>query len=360
MGAMQPEVKYVPCGDGYLAYQVTGRGSVDLLVIFADLTHLEHAWRDPSAARFAGRLGDWSRLIAFDKRGFGLSDPLSGSPTLAERMAEIDAVLNEVRSEKAALFGVWEGGHMAMLYAAEHPERVSSLILYASGARHTSAPGYDLQLDRATREAAILYSVEHWGDPDDDLFINLVAPSRVEDHAFRRWLAELQRLACSPGRYLETATWALDIDVRDILPTITVPTLVIHRTGDRFCPIGNAHYLVEHIPGAQLVELDGDDHLPITGDSDAITDAVEAFITGRIARRRRASHVVPAALRERGVTRREFEVLDLIASGATNTDIADALHISVRTVESHVSSLLTKLGSASRAGLIAAGISTRN
>src|SRR6476660_109401 len=120
--AMQPEVKYVACGDGYLAYQVTGRGAVDLLAIFADLTHLEHAWRDPSAARFAGRLGDWSRLISFDKRGFGLSDPMIGRPTLAQRMIEIDTVLDEVGSKQAALFGVWEGGHMAMLYAAEHPE----------------------------------------------------------------------------------------------------------------------------------------------------------------------------------------------------------------------------------------------
>jgi pimeloyl-ACP methyl ester carboxylesterase/DNA-binding CsgD family transcriptional regulator len=356
---MQPEVKYVSCGDGYLAYQVTGRGAVDLLAIFADLTHLEHAWRDPSAARFAGRLGDWSRLISFDKRGFGLSDPMTGRPTLAQRMIEIDTVLDEVGSEQAALFGVWEGGHMAMLYAAEHPERVSSLVLYASGARHTSAPGYELQPDRATREAGLLYSVEHWGDPDDELSISIVAPSRIDDHAFRRWFAELQRLGCSPGRYLETARWALDIDVRDVLPSISVPTLVLHRTGDQFCPIGNGRYLAEHIPDAQFVELEGDDHLPITGDSDAIADAVEAFVTGRISRQRRASHVVPAVLRERGVTRREFEVLDLIASGATNTDIAEQLVISVRTVESHVSSLLNKLGSESRAGLIAAGIATK-
>ena len=356
---MQPEVRYVPCGDGYVAYQVVGDGPVDLLVLFADVTHLEHAWRDPSTARFAGRLSDWSRLIGFDKRGFGLSDPMVGRPSLAERMVEIEAVLDEVGSERTALFGVWEGGHMAMMYAAEHPERVSSLVLYGSAARHTSAPGYPFQPDRATREAALLYLIEHWGDPDDSLFVSILAASRVDDLPFRRWFAELQRLGCSPGRYLETATWALDNDVRDLLPAISVPTLVIHRTGDRFCPVENGRYLAEHIPTAQLVELEGDDHLPFTGDSDAITDAVESFVTGRIARRRRASHVVPATLRARGVTRREFEVLDFIASGATNSDIAEQLRISVRTVESHVSSLLSKLGTESRAGLIAAGIATR-
>jgi len=356
---VRPEVQYVQCGDGYVAYEVFGAGPTDLLLLFADLTHLEHTWREPGEARFLTRLADVARVIRFDKRGFGLSDPLTGRPTLADRMSEVSAVLDIVGSDRTALLGIWEGGHMAMRYAFEHPKRVTSLVLYASGARHVSAPGYAMQPDRTTREAGILRTIEHWGDPNDDVPMRILAPSKVDDLAFRDWFAQLQRLGCSPGQYFETATWALDVDVREILGSIAVPTLVLHRTGDRFCPVENGRYLAAHIPGAQFVELDGDDHLPFVGDSDAISDAVEAFITGRITRRRRAANVVPGALRRNGVTRREFEVLDLVASGATNAEIAEELHISVRTVESHVSSLLQKLERQNRAGLIAAGLSSR-
>jgi pimeloyl-ACP methyl ester carboxylesterase/DNA-binding CsgD family transcriptional regulator len=356
---MQPEVRYVRCGDGHVAYTVLGSGPIDLLTVFADLTHLEFAWRDAALARFIGRLADWSRLISCDKRGFGLSDRIGTGATIDDRVDELTAVLDAVGAGRVALFGVWEGGQMAIAFAAAHPERTAALVLYGSGARNSAAPDYDLQYDRAMLELGLHEQVEHWGDPAA-VPLEILAPSRVDDVAFRRWFAELQRLGCSPTQYLESATWALDIDVRDLLGSIAVPTLVIHRTGDVFCPVANGRFLAEHIPGAQFVELDGSDHLPWVGDSDAITDAVEAFVAGRISRRRRAAHVVPIALRGNGVTRREFEVLDLIASGAKNADIAAELHISVRTVESHVSSLLAKLGSDSRASLIATGIATRN
>ncbi len=355
---MRPDVQYVRCGDGYVAYTAFGDGPTDLVLIFADLTHLELGWREPGLARFLGRLADWSRLICCDKRGFGLSDRITSSATIDDRVDEISAVLDDVGSERAALFGIWEGGQMAMAFAASHPERTASLVLYGSGPRNTAAPDYDLLYDRELVASAIQQQVEHWGEPEA-LDLTILAPSRANDAAFRRWFAELQRLGCSPGQYLESAMWALDIDVRSLLASIMTPTLVLHRTGDLFCPLANGRYLADHIPDAQLVELEGDDHLPFVGDTDAITDAVESFVTGRIRRRRRAADIVPVALRRAGVTRREFEVLDLVASGATNTEIAEQLHISVRTVESHVSSLLAKLQSESRAGLIAAGISTR-
>jgi pimeloyl-ACP methyl ester carboxylesterase/DNA-binding CsgD family transcriptional regulator len=355
---MEPDVRYVNCGDGYVAYTAFGDGATDLVLIFPDLTHLEFAWREPGAARFHARLADWSRLITCDKRGFGLSDRIATGATIDDRVVEISAVLDDVGSERAALFGLWEGGQMAMAFAASHPARTAALVLYGSGPRNTNAPDYDLLYDRELFEAALVDSVEHWGDPDY-VDLRILAPSRAEDPAFRRWFAELQRLGCSPGQYVESVKWALDIDVRDILPSIMAPTLVLHRRGDLFCPIANGRYLADHIPDAQLVELEGNDHMPMVGDIDSITDAVESFVTGRISRRRRAADVVPVALRRNGVTRREFEVLDLVASGATNTDIAGQLNISVRTVESHISSLLAKLQSESRAGLIAAGITTR-
>ena len=357
---MQPEIRYADCGDGYVAYQALGEGPPDLLMMFAYLTHIEHGWREPNSARFLGRLCDIGRVTRFDVRGFGLSDPLRGQPSLSERMSEVDAVLDAVGADRVALFGLWEGGVMAIRYAFEHPERVSALVLYASAARFTAAPDYPWQVDRETAEAILLDLVEHWGDPTYDLPYIALAPSKRHDMAFREWFAELQRLGCSPGRWIENARWSRSVDVRDLLASIQVPTLILHRTGDRLCPIANGRYLAEHIPDAQFVELDGDDHFHLAGDMDAIADAVEAFLTGRISRRRRASHVVPASLREVGVTRREFEVLDLVASGATNSVIAEELHISVRTVESHVSSLFTKLGSDSRASLIATGITLRS
>jgi pimeloyl-ACP methyl ester carboxylesterase len=261
----------------------------------------------PSLARFLGRLADWSRIVVCDMRGFGLSDRISPGATIDDRIDEITAVLDATGSEQAALFGIWEGGQIAMSFAAKHPDRTTSLVLYGSGPRNANAPDYDLQYDRAANERAIHHMVEHWGDPAH-VRLELLAPSRANDPAFRRWWAELQRLGCSPAQFLESATWALDIDVREILPTINVPTLIIHRTGDLFCPVENGRYLAQHIPGAQLVELEGDDHVPWVADSDAITDAVEAFVSGRITRRRRAAHVVPIALRTKGVTRREFEV----------------------------------------------------
>jgi pimeloyl-ACP methyl ester carboxylesterase/DNA-binding CsgD family transcriptional regulator len=355
---VQPEIHYVRCGDGYVAYTATGDDPVDLVLIFADVSHVELGWREPGSARFRARLVDWARVITCDKRGFGLSDRISTDATIEDRVDEIGAVLDDIGSERAALFGIWEGGQMAMAFAAAHPERTTALVLYGSGPRNSNAPDYDLQYDRKLFEGAIVKQLEHWGDPDY-VDLGLLAPSRADDPTFKRWYAELQRMSCSPGQYLESVRWALDIDVRYLLPSIMAPTLVLHRRGDLFCPIANGRYLADHIPDAHFVELDGNDHLPIVGDIDAITDAVESFVTGRITRRRRATDVVPTELRRTGVTRREFEVLDLVASGATNTYIAEQLHISVRTVESHISSLLLKLQSENRAGLIVAGISTR-
>jgi len=356
---MMPEVRYAKCGDGYVAHQVIGDGPIDLLVVFADLTHIEFAWRDPGLARFLGRLADWARVIYCDKRGFGLSDPIDGTESIDERIVEFTAVIDAVGSDRTALFGIWEGGQMAMAFAAAHPERTHSLVLYGSGARNSAAPDYPHAYPREILELGLREAVAHWGDPEA-LDLTVLAPSRADDVEFRKYFAELQRLGSSPGKYLEAALWALDIDVRDGLPTITVPTLMLHRTDDMFCPIANSRYLLEHIPDSQLVEFDGNDHLPFVGDSDAITDAIESFVTGRITRRRRAADVVPVGLRQHGVTRREFEVLDLVASGATNAEIAETLHISVRTVESHISSMFAKLGSANRASLIATGISTRS
>ena len=240
---------------------------------------------------------------------------------------------------------------MAMRYAFEHPERVSALVLYASGARNVSAPDYDLQIDRATVRSGPTALRRALGRPRrrppvSDPRTEQGRRPRVSGMVCRVATAELQPRQVSRNRDVGPRRRRPRHPERDQRPDAGATP---HRR--HVLPVANGRYLADHIPGAQFVELDGNDHLPFVGDSDAIADAIEAFVAGRITRRRRATHVVPVSLRQHGVTRREFEVLDLVASGATNQAIADDLHISVRTVESHISSLFTKLGSDNRAAL---------
>lgn len=275
-----PETKFTQSGDISIAYQVVGDGPLDLVVVPGFVSHLEQAWEDPSYSRFLLRLASFSRLILFDKRGTGLSDRISGIPTLEERMDDVRAVMDSVGSQQAALFGISEGGPMSVLFAATYPERATALVLYGSIARGSQAPGYpwgpnpesegaQAWLEGWRKEWGGPYSIEHW------------APTMAEDEAFRQWWAKYLRLSASPSAVIQVFKMNMAIDVRDVLPTIRVPTLVLHRAGDRPINIAQGRYLAEHIPGAKLVELSGDDHLWWVGDSEAIVDEIQAFLTGK-------------------------------------------------------------------------------
>lgn len=273
-----PEVQYAKTGDGvHIAYQVVGDGPIDLVLIPGLFSQVEHHWEEPSFARFMHRLASFSRLIVVDARGTGLSDRAPELPPMEEQMDDVLAVFEAVGSSSAAFFGLSQAGPMAILFAASHPERTRALVLYGSYAmvrRQADFPwgrsdewlaDYERQID------------QDWGS---GLFLSQVAPSRAEDESFRRWWGRLERLSYGPGNALAYFRMNAQIDVRSILPTIRVPTLVLQRAGDVYRNPGHATYLATHIPGAKLVELSGVDHLPYAGDSDSVLDEVEEFLTG--------------------------------------------------------------------------------
>ena len=273
-----PETKFTQSGEVSIAYQVLGEGPFDLVVVPGFVSHLEQAWEDPSFSRFLLQLASFSRLILFDKRGTGLSDRISDMPTLEERMDDVRAVMDAVGSQKAALFGISEGGPMSVLFAATYPERASALVLYGSIARGAWAPDYPWGPKGDEGTAARLEGWrKEWGRP---IGIEAFAPSMAEDETFRQWWAKYLRLSASPSAVINIFRMNMAIDVRDILPAIRVPTLVLHRRGDRAIDIEQGRYLGEHIPGAKFAELSGNDHLWWVGDSESIVNEIQVFLTG--------------------------------------------------------------------------------
>jgi pimeloyl-ACP methyl ester carboxylesterase len=277
-----PQTRYVRSGDVHLAYQVVGEGPIDLLLVSESLSHLEFRWQEPSLARSLRQLASFSRLIMFDKRGTGLSDPvpITGLPTMEQRVDDIRAVMSAAGVEQAAVMGTSEGGAETMLLAATCPEVVSSLVLYAAWPRFFVADDYPIGHLRESIEPAIRALPEQWGQ---GALLSVVAPSVADDPRSRLWWGEFERLSASPGTAAALLGISLETDVRQVLPSIHVPTLVLHRTGDAFSPVGHGRYLARHIPGATYVELPGSDHPHFIGDSDAIIGQVEEFLTGTAA-----------------------------------------------------------------------------
>ena len=269
--------QYAKSRDVHIAYQVTGSGPLDVVFVPGFVSHLEYQWEHPWSARFFERLGSFSRLIRFDKRGTGLSDRVGGIQTLEERMDDVRAVMDAVSSERAALFGASEGGPMSILFAATYPERVSALVLYGSYARRSWAADHPCGHTEQEWRAIIETIETGWGEartPD------IRAPSATADQSYRQWWATYQRLAASPGEAVAVMRMNKEIDVRPILPAVRVPTLVLHRAQDRMIKVEQARYLAEHITGARLVELTGADHAPWVEDTDVLLDEVEEFLTG--------------------------------------------------------------------------------
>jgi class 3 adenylate cyclase/pimeloyl-ACP methyl ester carboxylesterase len=271
------ETRYARSGDTSVAYQVLGRGPVDLVYVPGFLSHLEWNWQHPSIARFLEQLASFARLIVLDRRGTGLSDPVEGVPTLEERMDDVRAVMDAVESDRAALFGVADGGPLCLLFAATYPERTSGLALYASLAKFTQDREYPWGWTPAGIQIYLSAGEAEWGT---GVGAELLAPSLAGDEGYRRWFARLLRLSASPRMAMGLLRMNTEIDVRAILPTVHVPTLVLHRRNDLFVAAGHGAYLAERIPGATFVELPGDDHWPWAGDEGAVVSRLHEHLTG--------------------------------------------------------------------------------
>jgi class 3 adenylate cyclase/alpha-beta hydrolase superfamily lysophospholipase len=272
---MPPETRYARSGDVNIAYQVLGDGPFDLVLVHGFISHLDLDWNEPGMAHFLRRLSSFSRLIRFDKRGTGLSDRPGGLPDLETRMDDVRAVMDAVGSERAALFGYSEGGPMSCLFAATYPERTSSLVLYGSYAKRQGPDDdYPWAASSDERRAYAEKMEREWGVDAD---LGSMAPSA--DDALRAWWAVRSKAAASPGAARNLILMNSEIDVRAVLPTIRVPTLVLHRAGDRDSRAEEGRYIADHIPGARFVQLAGDDHL-VSIRPDEIVDEVEEFLTG--------------------------------------------------------------------------------
>jgi len=269
------EIEYARSGDVNIAYQVVGGGPRDLVLVPGFVSHLEEDWTEPGSARFLDRLASFSRLIRFDKRGTGLSDRPGGLPDLETRMDDVRAVLDAVGSERAALFGYSEGGPMSVLFAATYPDRTSALVLYGTYAkRRDPDDDYPWAPTRENRLETAKEIEESWGVDAD---LGTMAPNA--DPAFRQWFARRARASASPAAARDLVLMNAQIDVRAVLPAIQVPTLVLHRTGDRDSRPEEGRYIAGHIPGARFVELEGHAHVPMI-DPDQIVDEIEEFLTG--------------------------------------------------------------------------------
>ncbi|MGA8051961.1 MAG: alpha/beta fold hydrolase, partial [Burkholderiales bacterium] len=279
MSTAQPETRYAKSGDVHIAYQVLGEGPLDLVFVPGFVSHLEAGWQNPAIAKFQRRLASFSRLILFDKRGTGLSDRSSQIFTLEQRMDDVRAVMDAAGCARAALFGISEGGPMSILFAATYPERTAALAVYGAYAKRSWAEDYPFGW-RDEEWAAFFASVERfWGTPRG-VDLNLMAPSIARDPRACEAAAAAMRAAASPGAVQALMQMNREIDVRDVLPAVRVPTLVLHRSGDLYIRVEHARFSARHIPNAKLVELPGNDHLPWIGDSDALLDEVEEFLTG--------------------------------------------------------------------------------
>lgn len=272
-----PEISYATSGELSIAYTVQGSGPVDLIFVPGFVSHLGLLFGNEVSGRFWDRLSSFTRLIAFDKRGQGLSDT-GGAYTLENIAADALAVLDSVGSERAAVLGVSEGGPAATMLTAGHPDRVSHLIQFGSYARLSAAPDYPegLSEERLGRLEGIMK--DRWGDPGT---LELWAPSMAADPVQREWWSQLMRWGAGPGTARTLMEMYREMDVRPLLPVISVPTLILWRDGDRVLSPRFSRTVADGIPGAVGKELHGEDHIPWAGDADSVLDAIEEFLTGR-------------------------------------------------------------------------------
>lgn len=277
--AAVPETRYTYSDGVGIAYQVVGDGPIDVVMVPGFGSHLEHAWSQPRLAHFYHRLSSFARLTLLDKRGTGLSDRVSPDdlPGIEQRKDDLKAVMDAAGIERAALVAASDGGPLAILFAATHPDRVDHLVLINTYARRVSSPDHAPALSPEFYGGFANEVAEHWGEP---IVIELLAPGSAADPEFRSWWATSLRASMSPAAARAMVAMNAAIDVRQALPAVHVPTLVIHRTGDQATPVEGGRFLADQIEGARLLELPGDDHFHWLGDAEAVLGAIEEFVTG--------------------------------------------------------------------------------
>jgi class 3 adenylate cyclase/pimeloyl-ACP methyl ester carboxylesterase len=275
----RPETRYATSGDVHIAYHAFGQGAVDLVFVAEFWNSIEAMWEEPRYAAFLEHLASFARVICLDQRGTGLSDPvaLDAIPTLEQWTDDVIAVMEAEDVAEGAVMGSGGGGAVAMLFAASFPERARALILLNSAARYTQAPGYEWGTSPDFEERLEREMHYGWGR---GVLLETCGPSVAGDPRFRAWWARYQRLGSSPGVVLRMREMLRSLDVREILPSIRVPTLVVHRSENRLVDVRHGRFLAEHIPGARLYEVPGEDYFPFVGDADAILDGIERFLTG--------------------------------------------------------------------------------
>jgi class 3 adenylate cyclase len=275
---MEPGTRYAKSGDIHIAYHVIEGGPLDLVVVPGFISHLEIGRELPAFRRLDDRMATFARVIHFDKRGTGMSDPVTEVATLEDRMDDIRAVMDAAGSERAALLGISEGATLSILFAATYPDRTRALVLCGGMARSTWAPNYPW----ATPREAILASASEFILPATGTgeLADVFAPSMADDLEFRAWWGKVERQSASPSMLAKVFLAFLDTDVRDALPLVQAPTLVIHRRGDRVVSVHAARWMAERIVGARFVELPGSDHSILAGDTESVIGEVEEFLTG--------------------------------------------------------------------------------
>ena len=273
----QIETRYAKSGELNIAYQVFGDGDLKLVLIPGWASNVENIWTLTEFAEFANKLAQFARVILLDRRGTGLSDPVVNPPTLEERMDDVRAVIDAAGWERAVIWGISEGGPMAMMFAATYPHRVQALVLYGTFARFSRANDYPHGYPPEANAKWVADLETTWGSGE---LSRSFAPSMSNDAATMRILARLERMAMSPGTAHKLFGLLTQTDVRHVLPAIRVPTLILHRAEDKPVRVGHARYLAERIAGARYVELPGSDHMPMMGDVDALLEEVREFLTG--------------------------------------------------------------------------------
>ncbi|MGH2905418.1 MAG: alpha/beta fold hydrolase [Solirubrobacterales bacterium] len=275
---MLSKTRYARAGDTHIAYRTLGDGPVDLVVSLGFLSHVEHEFTEPRVAAFFERLAEFARVVVFDRRGVGLSDPIDHVPTLEEQVDDVSAVLDEIGSERVAMFGHTTGVPYALLFAASQPERVSHLVLASGFARMTYADDYPWANTAEVRSTLNDLILQNWGSGNTAA---AVVPSLAADEEFREWYGGMERLSCAPGAARRAFETIGEIDVRSILPTVHQPTLVMHPDASVQIDGRHSHYLAEHIPNARFVNMPGADVIVVDPEvSEFVAAEVQEFVTG--------------------------------------------------------------------------------